>query len=160
MEMLSLYYSSTSYSSPKWSLTVETIAAWHGFFKEFVWTGTQELRRKNLIDVEYFDWPENGQEQRKPNVYMPLPLYDPAALDLTWQKLESKHGKEKTDRARAYATLVLKDCDPIAVGKLIALEEHYGIDKMEKASKIIAALETFNRRRSLEYFIGIVRKSE
>jgi cardiolipin synthase len=158
MEMLNLYYSSTSYSSPKWSLTVETIAAWHGFFKEFVWTGTQDLRRKNLIDVEYFDWPENGQEQRKPNVYMPLPLYDPAALEATWLKLEAKYGKEKTDSARTYARLVFKDCDAVAVEKLIALEEQYGIDKMEKASKIISAMKTYNPKRSIEYFFGIVRK--
>ena len=160
MEMLSLYYSSTSATRPKWSLTVGTIAAWHGFNKEFVWTGTQTLRRKNLIDVEYFELPQDKNEQRKPNVYMPLPLYDPAALESAWQKMETKYGKEKTDRGRKYAGLVFKDCDPVAVEKLIALEKQFGLDKMEKAAKIVGAMTAYNPKRSLEYFFGIVRKLE
>jgi hypothetical protein len=158
MELLSLYYSSTSYTRPKWSLTVRTIAKWHGFNPEFVWMGTAELRRKNLIDVEYSPLPPGDKDERHPNVYMPLPLYDPAALVAKWAKLEAKFGKEKTDRARTWAAVVFKDCDPVAVEKLIAREEQYGKDKMEQASKILAAMSASNPKRCLEYFFGIVRK--
>jgi hypothetical protein len=160
MEMLSLYYSSISGIRPKWSLAVRTIAQQHGFDKNFVSRGTTALRQKNLIDVEYFEWPLEGEDPRHPNVYMPLPLYDPAALAAKWQKLETKYGKEKTDRARRCAEIVFKDCDPIAVEKLIGLEEKYGIDKMEKASKIISALRADNPHRCLEYYFGVLRKLE
>ena len=73
-------------------------------------------------------------------------------------KLETKYGKEKTDRARKYAGMVFKDCDAIAVEKLIGLEEKYGMDKMEKAAKIISAIHVDNPRRSLEYFFGILKR--
>lgn len=158
MELLNLYYSSTSYSRPKWSLTVRIIAKWHGFNPEFVWMGTAELRRKNLIDVEYSPLPPGDKDERTPNVYMPLPLYDPSTLEATWRKLETKYGKDKTDRARRWAAVVYKDCDPIAVEKLIARENQYGIDKMEQASKIIAAMAASNPKRCLEYFFGIVKR--
>jgi len=49
MEMLSLYYSSTSHTRPKWSLTVNTIAAWHGIGKFTVAAGVGQLRHKNLV---------------------------------------------------------------------------------------------------------------
>jgi hypothetical protein len=160
MEMLNLYYSFTSYTRPKWSLTVRTIAKWHGVNPEFVWMGTAELQRKNLIDVEYFEAPFDNPVQRHPNVYMPLPLYDPAALAAKWAGLEKKYGKEKTDRARGYAGLVYKDCDPVAVEKLIAMENKYGMDKIESASKIIASYEANNPKRCLEYFLGIVTRQQ
>jgi len=58
--------------------------------------------------VEYFEAPFDNPVQRHPNVYMPLPLYDPAALAAKWAGLEKKYGKEKTDRARGYAGLVYR----------------------------------------------------
>jgi hypothetical protein len=159
MAVLGMYYSSTSTFRPKWSLAVETIAKRHGFFKDFVWTGTLALRRANLESVEYSEVPQNGNESHQSNIYMPLPFYDPDALAAKWIRLEAKYGKEKTDQGRKYAELVFKDCDPVAVDKLITLENKFGIDKMEKAAKIIGAMEAYNPKRSIEYFIGIVRKS-
>jgi hypothetical protein len=160
MEMLNLYYSSIFKTRPKWSLAVRTIAKQHGFDDNFVSRGTLELRRNNLIDVEYFEPPQDKDDSRHPNVYMPLPLYDPAALEAAWLRLEAKYGKEKTDRARKNAGIVFKDCDAIAVEKLIGLEDKYGIDKMEKAAQIISAIPVDNPRRSLEYYFGVLRKLE
>jgi hypothetical protein len=68
-----------------------------------------------------------------------------------------KSGKEKTDRARRYAELVFKDCDAAAVETIIEKENEFGIDKMAKAAKVVAAMVTHNPHRSLDYFLGIVR---
>jgi len=40
------------------------------------------------------------------------------------------------------------------VEKLIAMENKYGMDKIESASKIIASYEANNPKRCLEYFLG------
>ena len=157
MEMLSLYYSSTSHTRPKWSLTVKTIAAWHGISKFTVSAGVGQLRHKNLIDVGYSEYKGRSEDERHPNIYLPLAFYDPAGLAMELACLEKKYGKEKTDRARRYAELVFKDCDPAAVETIIEKENEFGIDKVAKAANVIAAMVTHNPHRSLDYFLGIVR---
>ena len=157
MEMLSLYYSSTSHTRPKWSLTVKTIAAWNGIGKFTVSAGIGQLRHKNLIDVGYSEYKGRSEDERHPNIYLPLAFYDPAVLAMKLALLEKKYGKEKTDRARGYAELVFKDCDAAAVETIIENENRFGIDKMAKAAKVIAAMVTHNPHRSLDYFLGIVR---
>ena len=160
MELLSLYYSATSPDRPKWSLGVRAIHTQYGFTRQFIWRGTETLRRKNLLAVEHFPLPKDKEEARHPNIYMPLPLYDPATLSAKWNSLEAKYGKEETDRARKYAGLVLRDCDAGAVEKLIGLEKQYGTDKMEQAAGKITVKGVDNPLRNLEYFIGIVKKPE
>jgi PLD-like domain len=160
MELFSLYLSSISPQRPKWSLALRSIQKQYGFSQPFIFKGTEELRRKNLLAVEHFPFPKKGEGSRQPDVYTPLPLYDPAALAAKWAELETRYGKEITDRARKYAGIVFMDCDPVAVEKLIGLEKLYGIDKMEQAAKIISAKNVENPTRTLEYFIGIVKKKE
>jgi hypothetical protein len=157
MEMLSLYYSSTSHTRPKWSLTVKTIAAWHGMNNSTVSAGVAQLRHKNLIDVGYSEYKGRSEDERHPNIYLPLPFYDPAVLAMKLSRLEKKYGKEKTDRCRKYAELVFRDCDPAAVETIIEKENQFGIDKMAKAVKVVAAMVAHNPHRSLDYFLGIVR---
>jgi hypothetical protein len=157
MYALNLYYSSVSLSRPRWSMAAENIAQRHGLSRWFVITGTTELRRANLVDVVYDDIrPETAVEPRHSNVYTPLALYDPAKLELQWKDLENRFGKEKTDRARACATLVYKDNDYDAVEKFIALEEKYGKDKMEQAKKIMSEKAPDNPKRCVGYFVGTV----
>jgi cardiolipin synthase len=159
MYLLSLYYSSVSLSCPQWSMAAQTIAQRHGLSRWFVTEGVTGLRRANLLDVIYDKVPQNNDTLRRhANIYMPLPLYDPAALDSAWLGLEKKYGKEKSDRARHYAALVYKDCDFRAVEQLIALEEKYGLKKMQKAEKIIGEKSPDNPRRTVGYFIATVEK--
>jgi hypothetical protein len=157
MELLSLYYSSISSDRPKWSLGIKAIQKQYGFNQEFIFLGTEGLRRKNLLAVEHFQLPKDKEESRHPNVYMPLPLYDPAALAAKWVSMEGKYGREETARAQKYAGIVFKDCDASAVQELIELEKQYGPDRIEQAAKKIMAKDVDNPQRNLEYFIGIVR---
>jgi hypothetical protein len=160
MELFSLYFSSISVERPKWSLGLRSIQKRFGFSQPFVYKGTEELRRKNLLAVENFPFSKGDYDDRQPSVYTPLPLYDPAVLAAKWKSMEATYGKEETTRARKYAGLVLRDCDVSAVQELIELEKKYGKDRMEQAAKMIMAKNMENPSRTLEYFIGIVKKPE
>jgi hypothetical protein len=149
-----MYYSENSASRPRWSMAVTTLAKSLGVSAEFVATGTVELRRANLLDIEYSEIPKNPNE---PNIYTPLPLYDPKLLDAAWQDLEKRFGKEMTLRARDCATLVYKDCDFRAVEQFIGLEQIYGRAKVEQAKSIIAQKSPDNPKRTAGYFIGTVK---
>jgi hypothetical protein len=157
MEITGMYYSDLSTSRPHWSMAVTTIATSLGVSPEFVATGTVELRRANLLDVEYSEIPKNPNEQRKPNIYTPLPLYDPRQLDAAWQDLEKRYGKDILARATDCAALVYKDCDWRAVEQFIGLEQTYGRARVEQAKSIIAQKSPDNPKRTVGYFIGTVK---
>jgi hypothetical protein len=157
MAIAGMYYSGNSASRPRWSMAVTTIAKSLGVSPEFVATGTVELRRANLLDVEYSEIPQNPDQQRKPNIYTPLTMYDPKQLDAAWQDLEKRYGKDAAARARDCATLVYKDCDWRAVEQFIGLERTYGRAKVEQAKSIIAQKSPDNPKRTVGYFIGTVK---
>ena len=106
--------------------------------------------------MEYDSLPEKPDETRRPNLYTPLPLYDPLLLDRKWAALEAAHGKDMTSRARQWAALVYKDCDWRAVEQFIGLEQRYGREKIEKAASIISMKAADNPHRSVGYFVGTV----
>jgi hypothetical protein len=156
MEILNLHYSGLSVMRPRWSASEPTLASRHGVSVWFLQQGIVELRRANLLDVEYDSLPQKP-DHRRPNIYTPLPLYDPLLLDRKWAELEAAHGKEKTGRARQCAALVLKDCDWRAVKQFIGLEDRYGREKVGKAASIIGLKAVDNPHRSVGYFVGTVK---
>jgi hypothetical protein len=155
MVILDLHYSGLSPMRPRWSASEPTLASRHGVSIWFLQQGIVELRRANLLDVEYDSLPEKP-DHRRPNIYTPLAFYDPLLLDKKWAALEVAYGKEKTGRARQWAALVYKDCDFRAVEQFIGLEQRYGREKVEKAASIISLKAADNPRRSVGYFVGTV----
>jgi hypothetical protein len=119
--------------------------------------GTTELRRANLVEVEYGELTIDGSGPREPNAYTPGPLYDPRLLEEKWTALEKTYGREAFLRGKAYAALVYEDSDADLVERFILLERGRGRDRMEAAAKKIGAKHPSNPRRSAAYFIGIVR---
>ncbi len=156
MTVLGLYYSALSPIRPRWSASQATLASRHGMSPWFVQTGTVELRRANLLDVEFDSLAEEPNDSRKPNIYTPLAFYNPLLLNKKWAELEIEFGMEKTNRARQWAALVYKDCDWRAVEHFIRLEQRYGLEKLEKAAAIIAKKAADNPRRCVGYFINTV----
>ena len=155
MTILNLHYSSVSTMRPRWSASEPTLAGRHGVSVWFLQQGIIELRRANLLDVEYDSLPEKP-EHRRPSIYTPLEFYDPIVLDKKWRDLEAAYGKEQTARARQYAALVCKDCDWRAVEQFIVLEKRYGREKVEKAAAIIMLKAIDNPLRSFGYFVGTI----
>jgi hypothetical protein len=157
LSVLGSHYSGISPMRPRWSMAAVTLASRHGMSIWFVQTGTVDLRRANLLDVEYDELLEKP-DHRRPNIYTPLAFYDPKQLDSKWSGLESRFGKEVTGRARDYAALVYKDSDWRAVEQFISLEQRYGREKVEAAAEIIKAKSPDNPRRTVGYFIMTVKK--
>jgi cardiolipin synthase len=156
MEILNLHYSGISAMRPRWSASEPTLASRHNVSIWFLQQGIVELRRANLLDVDYDSLPEKSVVARRPSIYTPLTLYDPLLLDKKWAELETRYGKEITARGRACAALVLKDCDWRAVEQFIMLEQKYGRERIEKAASIIRLKAVDNPHRSVGYFVGTV----
>ena len=157
MTVLNRCYSESSPSRPRWSVPVEKIARDHGLTPGFVRQGTTELRRANLVAVEYDELAKHPDDSRRPNVYTPRPLYDPAELDRAWAALEARYGGEALARGRRCAQLVYADSDADAVERFILLEREYGREKVQRAYDLIAQKDPDNPRRCVGYFIGTVR---
>jgi hypothetical protein len=155
MVILNLHYSGLSPMRPRWSASEPTLASRHGMSVWFLQQGIVELRRANLLDVEYDSLPEKP-EHRRPSIYTPLPLYDPLVLEKKWAELEADFGRDMVGRARQYAALVYKDADFRAVEQFIGLEKRYGREKIEKAASIISKKAADNPHRSVGYFVGTV----
>jgi len=156
MTVLGFYYAAISPMRPRWSAAQETLASKHGMSPWFVSSGTVELRRANLLDVEFDTLTRETNESRRPNIYTPLPFYDPLLLNKKWKELEASFGKDKTNRARQWATLVYKDADWRAVEQFIKLEQRYGLAKLEKVAAMIGLKAGDNPRRCVGYFVNTV----
>jgi hypothetical protein len=141
---------------PRWSAALDTMVRDHGISKAVFVKGTSELRRANLLEVEYDELTMTGGD-RRPNIYTPRSLYDPAVLDKAWADLERRFGGEKLARARRCADLVYEDSDAATVERFIQLEEAHGREKVEEAYKLISLKHPANPRRTAAYFIATIQ---
>jgi hypothetical protein len=156
--MLGLYYSANSPQRPRWSLSWASLQNLNHISKNTLASGNADLRRANLLDVAYDKLPEKPTDPREPNIYTPLPLYDPAELEKTWLDMEKEFGKERLARGRKYAALVYKDSDAGAVRALIELETRYGRPAMDRALKILGRKNNGNPKRTVDYLINTVKR--
>jgi HKD family nuclease len=156
MAIVGLYHSANSPLRPRWSASAAGLSQRYGMSVDFIQTGTVELRRANLLDVEYAGLPGPGGLARRPNIYTPLAFYDPAQLEEKWKELGAHYGQDAVLRARDCVRLVYKDCDWRAVQQFIDLEMKYGKDKVEQAKAIIAQKSEDNPKRTVGYFIRTI----
>jgi hypothetical protein len=160
MLLINRKYSAASRSRPRWCLSAKSIAEQTGVSVWVVTDGTTDLRRSNLVDVEYSPNDLDSIQDRFPNTYTPKPFYDPAALDRAWTDLEKRHGAEKLARAQKCAALVYADSDADAVERFISLEEEYGREKVQRAYDELAQKRPDNPRRTVGYFIQTIKRIE
>lgn len=144
---------------PRWSASLARLGERYGVSPWFVTRGVTELRRKNVVEVEYDPVGWTGPlDPRRPNVYFLNPLPDFEAAERRLSELEKRFGVEKVARARKAAALVYEDGDVDGVQKLIALEERFGRDRIAAAEKILGAKRPDNPKRSLGYLIRTVQE--
>jgi hypothetical protein len=155
--LLNLYYADRSPASPRWSLSRETLADRHGLTRWTVGLGSVDLRRHNLLEVDYDDQPTPDRPQRRPNAYRPGPFYDPAALEERFRVLGEKHGPEALARARKRAHLLYEDADAGTVERLILLENRYGREVLERAAALLGRQQPDNPKRNIAYLAGVAR---
>jgi hypothetical protein len=155
--LLNLYYSPRSSAAPQWCLSRAALAETHGLQKKTIGVGSVELRRLNLLEVDYDDAPTPEDPRRRPNIYWPEPFYDPADVEARWRALEKAHGAEALARGRRVARLVYQDNDPQLVEKAMELEKTYGRAVMEEALHLLGKKHPDNPKRNFRYLVGLVR---
>lgn len=155
--VMNLRESSNSPLQPRWSQNLETLGKRYGASPWFISQGVTDLRRHNLVEVEYDAAGQRGPGDRAPNVYTPNPLYDPKELDQSLEDLKIRHGAAKLERARRAAALVYEDCYLHGIQQLIELEDHYGPERIERALEIVGAKSPDNPKRSIGYLIATIR---
>jgi hypothetical protein len=163
MLILNFAYSPIGPHRGRWQASRNALVRRHHLSNWIVSRGTTELRRKNLLDVEYAELDRTGPRTKQPHIFVPQPLYDPGDLARKLRFLEKRHGAVKLNGAQRLATLVYEDCDAGAMEALIALEERFGARVVRQAAEIVAAKSPSNPKRCMGYLIrtieGIGRNS-
>jgi hypothetical protein len=160
MFLVSLAESDSSPVPPRWARSRTSLSARYHLSPWFVTQGTMDLRRLNLLEVEYAPFRRDDPEPRHPSFYTPNALYDPAELERALNALRSTHGPDKVARAQKAAELVYEDSDLNGIATLIALENQFGRAHMEKALDRIGQKNPDNPRRTIAYLIAVIRTME
>ncbi len=155
--LISQYESGVSTRRPVWSVARKTLARRYGVSVGFISQGVTDLRRQNLLEVDYAALDVDASVARRPSIYTPTLLYDPAALDKKREELKAQFGPEKFNRAEKAAALVYEDGDVNGIKELIDLENQFGSARVEAAVKLLGQKNPDNPKRSMGYLIGTIR---
>ena len=155
--LISQYESGASTRRPVWSVARKTLARRYGVSGGFISQGVTDLRRQNLLEVDYAALDVDASVPRRPSIYTPTLLYDPAVLEKKREDLKAQFGPEKFNRAQKAAALVYEDCDVNGIKELIDLENQFGAARVEAAVKLLGQKNPDNPKRSMGYLIGTIR---
>jgi HKD family nuclease len=155
--LINLREGAVSPIQPRWSQHIQTLAKRYGVSPWFITRGVTELRRANLLEVEYDAVGPTGPSGRAPNVYSLNPLYDPGAFDRALEELKKRVGADKVERARRAAALVYEDSYLRGIEQLIELEDQYGRARIQEAERILGAKSPDNPKRKIGYLIETIR---
>ncbi len=158
--LMSLGESEFSPVRPRWSRSREGLARRYHCSSWFITQGTMDLRRNNLLEVEYAPFNSNDPAPRHPAFYTPNELYDPAELDRAMEALRAVHGPEKVARAQEAVGVVFEDSDLNGIKTLIDLENQFGVPSIQAALTRISQKNPDNPRRTIAYLIAIIRESQ
>jgi hypothetical protein len=154
--LISQYESAGSPLRPRWSAARKTMAQRYHMNAGNISEGITDLRRLNLIEVDYSpNVPQKGY--RRASIYIPNTLYDPKELEADFEELKMKHGDEKFARAHTAAKRVYEDCDLSGIKALIDLEDQYGRHRIDAALKIVTKKNPDNPLRTMAYLIGTIK---
>jgi hypothetical protein len=156
MYLINLSYTQTS-PDGRFSISREKLSKSHGISESFISDGNQELRRLNLLDIQYSELEDLNFSQRQANRYFVQDLYDPKELKDKLRSLEQKHGAEKLNRAVNTASLVFEENNPKTIQALIDLEDQYGQSTVEEAANKIQEKNPDNPKRSAGYLINTIK---
>jgi len=135
----------------------ETLSKKHHISESFISDGTRELRKRNLLDIEYGEIEGKSYSQRPANIYTPKYFYDPKDLEKDLKDLEEKYGREALGRALSAASVIFEENNSRTVKALIELERDYGEAIVKEASAKLAEKNPDNPKRSAGYLINMVK---
>lgn len=155
---INLAYVSISDAKPWWFASLETLTKRFNVGKWMLSKGMQELRRLNIIDVEYPPLDKEGPQRRLAKSYKLLNLFDPAWLESEWDKLELLYGADNLNQARDFAKIVYEENDPEIVEDIIKRINAFGKKQVKAAFDIVAKKNPDNPKRCYPYVKGIIDK--
>jgi hypothetical protein len=156
MYLINLSYSQKS-PDGRFSIAREKLSSDHHISESFISDGNQELRRLNLLDIQYGDLEDLKFSQRQANTYFVQELYDPNELKAKLKYLEQKHGKDKFNRAIHGASIVYEENNLKTIYALLELEDKYGEPIVSEAVKKISEKNPDNPKRSAGYLINTIK---
>jgi hypothetical protein len=154
--LLDRFHADRSPVSPGWCLSQKRLAEQHGLQTWTISTGLMDLRRQNLIEVDYDEQPSPENPRRRPSVYWASPLYDPAVLAKRLETLRKRDGAAFA-RAAKTAHLLYEDSNAEILEKLMELEAHYGRDAMAEAVAFLRRMNPDNPKRTFGYLVGVIQ---
>ena len=154
-----LIYLSNSQSSPtsRFSVSREDLSKAYNISESFISDGNGELKRLNLLDIEYSQFKNQKFSQRRPNIYTPKALYDPKDLQEKLRDIAVRYGQDKFQKAVNIAKIVFEENNLKTIQTLIELENQYGSEIIEKAVKVISEKSIDNPKRSAGYLINTIK---
>ena len=155
---INLAYASISDARPWWFASLETLSKRFNVNRWTISRGMQELRRLNLIDVEYPPLGKEGAQSRLAKSYKVLNLYDPAWLEGEWDRLELLFGADNLERARGYAEIVYEENDSEVIEDIVKRIDTFGEERVKMAFDIVAKKSPANPKRCYPYVKGIIGK--
>ena len=155
--LTALYLSETSPIRPWWSVPQNAWAALFGISPDVIQTGSEELRRANLLEVIFFGFDQKPFfKDRPPNQYRLNQPVSQTEETARWQRLREQAGDHRFLLARRYARDLGDPRDPELTGKLIELFEKYPQAWIERAMRRMEKLKADNPRKNIYYIEGIL----
>jgi hypothetical protein len=116
--------------------------------------GMQELKRLNIVKVQYSEGFEN-REDTKINI---LGVYDMDDYDNKIEGLRLQYGKDLVDKAVELAGIVYNAYDVHVVEDVIENMNMYGVNAVMEAFDYVQSMTVDNPKRTYNYVFGILRK--
>lgn len=124
--------------------------------KNFTYSeGIQELKRYNIIKVQY----NAGQKDRLPTRITILGIYNMDEYNKMIGQLCLQYGKEKVTEAQALADIINGRYDACLIRDILVQMDYYGIENVYYAFSVIAKKSPDNYKRTYKYVIGILKKT-
>lgn len=158
--LINLAYSDASDMKPYWSKSVNTITGEFGdVCQDVVNKGMGELRRNKLLEVKYDELSGKPYEDRRPNTYKILKLYDPREQELKLKAIEAEYGKDSYAKAKKYAVIVFEENNPEVIEDIILKTKEYGEKEIKRVFGEISRKNIDNPKRTYLYAVRIMGKT-
>jgi len=156
--MFLILNSYASPSNPSFFISRQTLSKRHGISESFISDGTQELRRLNLLTIQYGKLENQNFSRRDANTYTPKPLYDPETVKRQIATLEGKYGKEKLGVALKAAAVFFEENDPTTIESLLELRVRASAEIFNTALTDVEKKSIDNPKRTAGYFMTVVER--
>ncbi len=100
----------------------------------------------------------NHPEDRLANVYYPNPLYNPERHKEHLKAIESEYGKARALEGLEILKVLNEDNDYNGLEAILKLEDKYSKEVLQEALAQLSSRRDDNPKRSLPYYLGIVKK--